>query len=105
MQPLEMHHQIFIAIFTAFWLAAGSIAHAGDRSAVAVVEDLHGSLLAMMKKADVLGFEGRLEFMEPVVARSFNLQLLRLWLVVYGAYVCACAWVSQCRSVVVVVIV
>ena len=49
-----MHHQIFIAIFTAFWLAAGSIAHAGDRSAVAVVEDLHGSLLAMMKKADVL---------------------------------------------------
>ena len=76
MQPLEMHHQIFIAIFTAFWLAAGSSAHAGDRSAGAVVEDLPGSRLAMMKKADVLGFEGRLEFMEPVVARAFNLQLI-----------------------------
>jgi len=75
-QPLGMNRRIFIAIFSAFWILAGSAVQAGDKPATSVVEDLHKSLLTMMKKADVLGFEGRREFMEPVVARSFNMQLI-----------------------------
>ena len=63
-------------MFSAFWILAASAVQAEDKPATSVVEDLHKSLLTMMKKADVLGFEGRREFMEPVVARSFNMQLI-----------------------------
>ena len=66
----------FIAIFVALWLTAGSIAHAEEKSASAVIESLHVSLLAMMKDADTLGFEGRRKYMEPVVAQSFNMPII-----------------------------
>jgi len=66
----------FIAMFVALWLAAGSIAHAEEKSASAVIESLHVSLLAMMKDADTLGFEGRRKYMEPVVAQSFNMPII-----------------------------
>ena len=66
----------FIAMFVALWLVAGSIAHAEDKSASAVSESLHVSLLAMMKDADTLGFEGRRKYMEPVVAQSFNMPII-----------------------------
>ena len=66
----------FIAMFVTLWLAAGSIAHAEEKSASAVIESLHVSLLAMMKDADTLGFEGRRKYMEPVVAQSFNMPII-----------------------------
>ena len=75
-QPLGMNRRIFITMFSAFWILAASAVQAGDKPATSVVEDLHKSLLTMMKKADVLGFEGRREFMETVVARSFNMPLI-----------------------------
>lgn len=65
-----------ITILVALWLAAGSTAHAEERSASAVIEALHVSLLAMMKNADTLGFEGRREHMEPVVAQSFDMPII-----------------------------
>ena len=63
-------------MFVTLWLAAGSIAHAEEKSASAVIESLHVSLLAMMKDADTLGFEGRRKYMEPVVAQSFNMPII-----------------------------
>ena len=63
-------------MFVALWLVAGSIAHAEEKSASAVIESLHVSLLAMMKDADTLGFEGRRKYMEPVVAQSFNMPII-----------------------------
>ena len=60
----------------ALWLMAGSIAHAEEKGASAVIESLHVSLLAMMKDADILGFEGRRKYMEPVVAQSFNMPII-----------------------------
>ena len=63
-------------MFVTLWLAAGSIAHAEEKSASAVIESLHVSLLAMMKDADTLGFEGRRKYMEPVVAQSLNMPII-----------------------------
>ena len=63
-------------MFVALWLVAGSITHAEEKSASAVIESLHVSLLAMMKDADTLGFEGRRKYMEPVVAQSFNMPII-----------------------------
>ena len=63
-------------MFVSLWLAAGSITHAEEKSASAVIESLHVSLLAMMKDADTLGFEGRRKYMEPVVAQSFNMPII-----------------------------
>ncbi len=71
-----MQRRIFIAIIAAFCLMAGTAAHADEKSAGAVVEALHASLLTMMKDADTLGFDGRRKHMEPVVARSFNLPVI-----------------------------
>ena len=60
----------------ALWLTAGSIAHAEEKLASSVIESLHVSLLAMMKDADTLGFEGRRKYMEPVVAQSFSMPII-----------------------------
>ena len=38
----------------------------------AVVENLHASLLQVMIEADTLGFSGREERLEPVLAESFD---------------------------------
>ncbi len=63
-------------MFVALWLMVGSIAHAEEKVASAVIESLHVSLLAMMKDADTLGFKGRRKYMEPVVAQSFNMPII-----------------------------
>jgi len=73
-----MQRRSFIVIFTLLWLVAGSAAHADEKSAGAVVESLHDSLLTMMKDADALGFEGRREYMAPVVAQSFDLPVIAI---------------------------
>jgi phospholipid transport system substrate-binding protein len=71
-----MHRRLFLAIFTALWLVAGSASHADENPASVVVEALHASLLTMMKDADVLGFDGRRQHMVPVVAQSFDLKTI-----------------------------
>jgi phospholipid transport system substrate-binding protein len=43
------------------------------RAPIEVVETLHGALLELMKQADDLGFEGRYDRIEPVVADVFDL--------------------------------
>jgi phospholipid transport system substrate-binding protein len=68
--------RIIFAIMVAFCLMAGSAAQADEPSASSVVEVLHDSLLAMMKDADALGFDGRSQHMEPVVAKSFDLPMI-----------------------------
>ena len=73
-----MQRRTFIVIFTLLWLVAGSAAPADEKSTGAVVESLHDSLLTMMKDADALGFEGRREYMAPVVAQSFNLPVIAI---------------------------
>jgi len=71
-----MYRRLFVAMSVALWLTAGSIAHAEEKLASSVIESLHVSLLAMMKDADTLGFEGRRKYMEPVVAQSFNMPII-----------------------------
>lgn len=71
-----MQRRVIVSIIAAIWLAAGTAAHADEKSAGAVVEALHASLLAMMKQADTLGFDGRRMHMEPVVAQSFDLPVI-----------------------------
>ena len=71
-----MYRRLFVAMSVALWLMVGSIAHAEEKVASAVIESLHVSLLAMMKDADTLGFEGRRKYMEPVVAQSFNMPII-----------------------------
>ena len=71
-----MYRRLFVAMSVALWLMVGSIAQAEEKVATAVIESLHVSLLAMMKDADTLGFEGRRKYMEPVVAQSFNMPII-----------------------------
>ena len=71
-----MHRRLFLAIFTALWLVAGSASRADENPASVVVEALHASLLTMMKDADALGFDGRRQHMVPVVAQSFDLKTI-----------------------------
>jgi len=73
-----MQRRLFVAIFAALWLVAGSASHADENSASAVVEALHASLLTMMEDADALGFDGRRKHMEPVVAQSFDLPIIAI---------------------------
>ena len=63
-------------MFTAFCLVAGASAQADEKSASAVVEALHDSLLVMMKDAEALGFDGRSAHIAPVVAQSFDLRMI-----------------------------
>ena len=71
-----MQYRILIVMFTAFCLVAGASAQADEKSASAVVEALHDSLLVMMKDAEALGFDGRSAHIAPVVAQSFDLRMI-----------------------------
>ena len=39
---------------------------------IAVVEDLHDSLIVMMKQADELGYQGRCDYLTPVIDRTID---------------------------------
>ncbi|MFQ5957880.1 MAG: ABC transporter substrate-binding protein [Alphaproteobacteria bacterium] len=64
------------ALSLVFLLAATSAVGAAQTVANDVVESLHDSLLAVMKDADALGFEGRRDRLAPVVAESFDMALI-----------------------------
>jgi phospholipid transport system substrate-binding protein len=58
------------------WLVALAVtagsALAQDNAPQAVVERLNGTLLEVMQEADRLGYEGRYERLEPVLAQTFD---------------------------------
>ena len=47
-----------------------------DSPAIAVVEDLHDSLIVMMKEADELGYQGRCDYLTPVIARTIDQEFM-----------------------------
>ena len=47
-----------------------------DGGAAPVVETLHASLIEIMKSADELGYRGRAEALEPILAASFDLDFM-----------------------------
>jgi len=49
---------------------------AGDRGAVEVVENLHITLLAVMKDGPQIGYKGRYDLLDPVIRVSFDLPLI-----------------------------
>ena len=63
-------YAVSVAAITAM-LSAG--AHATQGAATRLIEEFHGSLLGVMKKADRLGYRGRYETLTPAVARAFHL--------------------------------
>lgn len=56
--------------------AAGPKAEAGEKSPVPAVEAFHAGLLEIMKQADALGFQGRIDRLEPLMARTFDLDFM-----------------------------
>ncbi len=51
-------------------------ANAGQESARLTVERFHDTLLSVMKEAENLGYEGRYEWLTPVIKESFNLPFM-----------------------------
>jgi phospholipid transport system substrate-binding protein len=49
---------------------------AGDREAVEIVENLHTTLLAVMKDGNQIGYKGRYDRLEPVIKASFDLPFI-----------------------------
>jgi phospholipid transport system substrate-binding protein len=49
---------------------------AGDREAVEIVENLHTTLLAVMKDGVQIGYKGRYDRLEPVIKASFDLPFI-----------------------------
>ena len=57
-------------------LGLGSPADASESPARHIVEALHGSLLDIMMSADALGFEGRRDYITPVMEESYDMALI-----------------------------
>ena len=51
-------------------------ANAGQESARLAIERFHDTLLSVMKEAKNLGYEGRFEWLTPVIKESFNLPFM-----------------------------
>jgi phospholipid transport system substrate-binding protein len=49
---------------------------ADDSPATAVVEDFHDSLIVMMKQADELGYQGRCDYLSPVIGRTIDQEFM-----------------------------
>ncbi len=49
---------------------------APDRSATRVIEDFCAALLAVMKRADALGYQGRYDELAPVLLRTYDLDFM-----------------------------
>ncbi len=67
-------NRLFVIFFLAFaWLGGPAPARAEPPSARAVVATLHDELLAVMKASDTLGYAGRRDRLDPVIAKVFDL--------------------------------
>ena len=71
-----MSRPIKFVVSGIIFYAAAFVAHAAETPAIVVVEELHESLLAVMKNAEALGFAGRRDFLAPVITESFDLPLI-----------------------------
>jgi phospholipid transport system substrate-binding protein len=69
-----------IATIFALLLLAGSPVAAAD-SATQVIENLHAELLAVMKQANELGYEGRYQRLDPIVTSSYDLPFIAKFVV------------------------
>ncbi|MGD9764224.1 MAG: ABC transporter substrate-binding protein [Candidatus Binatia bacterium] len=49
---------------------------AADASPIAIIDELHGTLLGVMKDAQALGYAGRYERIRPVIDRHFDLDFM-----------------------------
>ena len=66
--PVTRLHQL-AAVLLLWALPQAAV---GETSPSAVVEQVNASLLGVMQDAETLGFEGRRDQLEPVLAESFN---------------------------------
>ncbi len=71
-----MQRRLFLTLIVVIYLVIGGAAEADENPATSVVDNLHESLLVMMKDADALGFDGRSKHIAPIVAKSFNLPMI-----------------------------
>ena len=62
---------VFIAL-----LGLSSMAHAAESPAREIVTSLHNTLLDVMMAADALGFEGRRDYIAPVMTESYDMALI-----------------------------
>lgn len=60
----------------ALTLAARGAAAQGEAAAAAVISQFYDALLAVMKQAKALGFDGRYARLAPVIERAFDLGLM-----------------------------
>jgi phospholipid transport system substrate-binding protein len=75
-QPVDFRYRlkrVLIPVITVLALSLlAPISTAATDSATQVVEKLHAELLAVMKQADKLGYEGRYQRLAPVIATSYD---------------------------------
>lgn len=72
--PLPARTAALAALLLCTTLLTPAFAAGEDaQQAVAIVENLHATLLGVMKEADALGYEGRRARLEPVLEKSFDL--------------------------------
>jgi len=66
-----------LVVTTIFALLSLLVAPAGAAdSATQVIENLHAELLAVMKQAKELGYEGRYQRLDPIVTSSYDLSFI-----------------------------
>jgi phospholipid transport system substrate-binding protein len=66
-----------LVVTTIFALLSLLVAPAGAAdSATQVIENLHAELLAVMKQANELGYEGRYQRLDPIVTSSYDLSFI-----------------------------
>ena len=66
-----------LVVITIFALLSLLVAPAGAAdSATQVIENLHAELLAVMKQANELGYEGRYQRLDPIVTSSYDLPFI-----------------------------
>lgn len=65
---------VVITIFALLSLVVAPVAAAD--SATQVIENLHAELLAVMKQAKELGYEGRYQRLDPIVTSSYDLPFI-----------------------------
>jgi phospholipid transport system substrate-binding protein len=76
----NLYDRFLVVSLTAALLWSGAVfadeakeeATTEDSPAITVVEDLHDSLIVMMKQADDLGYQGCFDYLTPVIARTID---------------------------------
>lgn len=72
-KPVFRH---LIAVFAVLFAVAAGSARAADNGPSAVVAALQDTLLATMKEADTLGFDGRYQRLQPAIDQVFDIETM-----------------------------